>query len=159
MKIIKDYSKRTIWLLINWAVGGSLVYLAIVLVSTIALQWHKLYIRAIPASWVFEYHSVEPVQPSFEHYETIRMRTSADWYREADVVWTDTLRCPPISFVSQAQSWWHKLAGDDGRREWLYGKETPMLDSTCFMESTITATIEHGVTKTQTVFSAPFLIH
>jgi hypothetical protein len=104
---------------------------------------HFIFLYLVPTSYVFEYHNISPVKSTFFHHETIQMRTTADWYREADVEWVDTLRCPPIHFVSQAISEGHKYDGDRARGEWLYQKPTPIIDSSCYMESTIIATIEY----------------
>lgn len=108
MKIIMHYSKSSILLLFNWLVQGSIAVACFTFL-------HIAYLYLLPTSSVFQYYQVDPVKPVFLHHETIQMRTTADWYRDAEVEWIDSLRCPPIHYVSQDISYAHKSEGDMAR--------------------------------------------
>lgn len=148
---ITKHSKAFVALVFNWLVQGSIAVLCFTIL-------HYAYLFFLPTSFVFQYTSIEPVKDSFGHSEIIQMRTHADWYRGAEVSWVDTLRCPPIAFVSQSHSLWFKNKWDKARGVWQYGEITPILDSKCFMESTIVATIEYGIKKKVTKRSGYFTI-
>ena len=148
---ITTHSKAFVALVFTWLVQGSIAVLCFTLL-------HYTYLFFIPTSFVFQYHSIEPVKDNFWHNEIIEMRTNADWYRDAEVLWIDTLRCPPIAFVSQAHALWFKNEWDRATGQWQYGNVTPMLDSRCFIDSTIIATIEYGIKKTATKQSDYFTI-
>lgn len=119
---------------------------------------HFTYLYFIPPTWVFEYHSIESEKTVYTHWEKIQMRTSADWYRKAKVIWVDTLRCPPIYFVNQAVSQGQKYEWDKARWLWFYQWETPTIDSKCYMDSTIIAVLDYGIEKQQTIASPTFYI-
>jgi len=152
MKIALHYSKKSAMLLFNWLVQGTVAIICFTFL-------HFCYLYLMPSNWVFNYISIEPTQTAFEHFETIKMKTTADWHRDAEVLWVDTLRCPPVHFISQSESKGFKKEWDKARGEWYHGKETPILDTECYIEVTIVATIEYGIKKIQTLQSPNFLIH
>lgn len=116
------------------------------------------YLFFLPSGMVFHYESIEPVRPEFSTTDKIKMISTSDWYMDATLETIDTLRCPPVSFVSQSITKLDMKKGDKWRGEWVYGRKTPQEPTTCYIESTDTATLDYWIQKKQTIRSWNFNI-
>ena len=151
MKQTLKYSRSFAKLFFNWILVG----------FPLIGMWHLAafsYFCTIPADWVFQYKSILSTQGEYKAWEKIKMITDADWFMDAKVTWIDSLRCPPVYFVNQSISYWQKYEGDKARWEWLYQGETPQMETSCYIDSRIVASLPYGIEKEQRLRSNDFFI-
>lgn len=135
---------------------------ALLLNGTIILSFYHLLaylvISLLPASYYFNYYSVEPLKMEYADGEKITMVSNAVYNKPVFIEWRDVLRCPPIDFYSVAITSIHKDKSETLNGQWIYPGQVPPAPSKCTMEAQITATVSYWIKKTQVIFSQPFII-
>jgi len=111
----------------------------------------------MPVWFFFDYVALEPVKPVYSHTEPITIKSTEKYNRKLQVEWQYTLRCPPIEFFNQATTHGFKSKSMSNEIR-AYQNEMPLIDSECYIDSTITVTTDYGIKKSMRVQSPTFLI-
>lgn len=124
------------------------------------------YYKFTPVEHYFHYASVESVRDVVYADDDLIMNSRANFRREAQVIWHDTLRCDlkkdeVFGFYSQQTTSAEVQKSDVPYQDkpWIYNGRVPENDACwCYVQSDITVKLPFNLEKTQTVFSDRFLI-
>lgn len=125
----------------------------------ISISFLFLYNYFMPMSNWLTYISVEPLQEENKIGDELFMITTRDVKRDSHVHWLDLLICNNRNI-----HWRYSAMISEGniqnkwvqKRSRLYTERTPTTRTVCYLESHTELQLAFGITKEQTVKSAPF---
>ena len=148
----------------NWVKAGfSTVLLSMLLAAVVPVSYQMIEENYMPVSHWFEYSDISPVKSEFALGERIEFVSVAVIHKETNVNWSDTLMCDTGDgggmrhFSTQQVSRISVPARRSIPKLWVYGKATPQVPATCFLESAIEADLRF-TSKVQSLRGSEFTI-
>lgn len=117
-----------------------------------------------PPDNFFEYHKIEPANRYINVGESIFMISFLDVYKGLDFTWSDVLLCKfedetdftNLGVALESRNDVEVVESKISR--WRWNGDAPRSPATCYIESTITVDVGHGVIKRQKIISDDFVV-
>lgn len=134
-----------------------------ILFPFIAVVSQVTFYLVAPASFWFQYYSVEPLNRELSSHSSLRFESSFIVNRTSSFSWNDILQCEHkngiIEYFSNYNS--ARISAETGERttQWVYHGILPTPPRKCMLESNITVHLPYGIEKHQKIYSSFFFIN
>jgi hypothetical protein len=139
----------------------SMIFWAI-LIPIISIGFKWAFYTVMPATFFFEYYSVEPTKAIFQDGEDLIFKSHFQVNRSLNFHYNDILRCNideyDNGFHSQVLGKISLPSIGERTSIWTYNHTPPSAPRTCFLDTTIRAELPYNVTKVQKIRSESFII-
>lgn len=143
------------------AVMALFMGITFILVAGALESVNNLILRVAPASYWFEYESVEPLHTNFDIGETLQFVSKFERYRPVNFTFNDTLYCDNGNGFAYYSNYVSSSIRNMPKKDisiWNYNAIYPQQKSTCKLRSVITHTIDRGYKKSQEIDGPEFTI-